>query len=88
MIRRYLQCDICGDKWDITDIDLSERVNPGLIYMNNRALEGVRQFKLMKLTALDEDRISVDNLDICDGCYNKLDRFIYELANGEDESEI
>jgi hypothetical protein len=24
MIRRYLQCDICGDKWDITDSDLGE----------------------------------------------------------------
>ena len=87
MIRRYLQCDICGDKWDITDTDLSERVNPGLIYMNNRALEGVRQFKLMKLTAEDNKMTSVRSidLDICDKCYNKLDRFIYELAKGEEK---
>lgn len=85
MERRYLQCDICGSKWDITDTSLAERINPGLCYINNRVKEGVRHFKLMSLSAIDDNKISVVDLDLCDGCYNKLDRFIFELANGGEE---
>lgn len=84
MERRYLQCDICGDKWDITNTDLSSYVSPGLCYNNNKVREGVRQFKILKLTAASDGRVMSDDLDLCDGCYNKLDRFIYDLTKGEE----
>ena len=85
MIRRYLQCDICGDKWDITNTDLDGRVNPGLSYIHNKVKEGVRQFKVMKLSYLGDGRVPCDDLDICDKCYNKIDRFIFDLARGDEE---
>lgn len=85
MQRLYLQCDICGDKWDITDTDLSKLINPGLRYNNNEVRKGVRQFKIVRQKAVSDNSIICDDLDICNECYNKLDRFIYELAKGEEK---
>lgn len=84
MERRYLQCDICGDKWDITNTELNPMVNPGLQYHNKRVREGVRQFKIIKQRAIEDGIIVSDEFDICDGCYNKIDRFIFDIANEEE----
>ena len=88
MVRRYLQCDICGDKWDITDTELMERVNPGLTYIHNKVKDGVRYFKIVKLSYEDDGRVPCNDLDICDNCYNKIDGFIFNLARGEEDDDI
>ena len=80
MERRYLQCDICGDLWDITDTELNPLVNPGLQYNNKRVREGVRWFKILKQKSAEDGRVMSSDIDICDGCYNKLDRFIYDIS--------
>ena len=81
MERRYLQCDICGDKWDITNTELKPMVNPGISYHNKRVREGVRQFKILRERADEDGRIVSDYIDLCDACYNKLDRFIFDITN-------
>lgn len=85
MLRKYLTCDICGSKWDITNTPFDDRVDPGTCYRNAKVMDGVRKFGVYTLTAHEDTRVSMENLDMCDKCYNKLDRFIYELANEEEE---
>lgn len=87
MIRRYLQCDICSSKWDITNTDLGDQYEPGSIYFEHKVRDGVRAFNIQTVELKSDDRIYRNNLDICDECYNKLDRFIFELAKGEENPE-
>lgn len=83
MLRKFLICDICGDKWDITNTDYADKVDPGEYYNHNKVREGCRQFRIQKMEVKSDDRMYFERLDLCDKCYNKLDRFIYELAKGE-----
>ena len=83
MLRRYLTCDICGDKWDITDTEYADKIDPGYWYIYNKAIEGCRQFRIQRMEVKTDNRLYYENLDICDKCYNKIDRFIYDLARGD-----
>ncbi len=83
MIRKFLTCDICGDKWDITDTNLNDKVSAGLVYTMDKAREGCRRFHLQSIEVKADDLMYREDLDICDKCYNKLDRFIYDLTKGE-----
>lgn len=88
MLRKFLSCDLCGDKWDITDTDYYKMINPGLYYTNNKVIEGSRQFVILRATALSEDRVSKTDLDICDKCYNKLERFMFDLKEGGADANL
>lgn len=88
MIRKILSCDICGSKWDITDTDLFEKINPGLCYANDKIVGGCRRFDILSVRALSEDKIARDYMDICDNCYNKIDRFIFDLKEGGSDANI
>lgn len=83
MIKKILTCDICGDKWDITNTDYADKVDPGEFYQINKVREGCRQFRLQKMEVKLDDYMHYERLDLCDKCYNKLDRFIYDLTKGE-----
>lgn len=85
MLRKYLSCDICGSKWDITNTDLNDKTMPGYNYTVNKVREGCRRFHFQTIEVKSDDRAYKEDLDICDKCYNKLDRFIFELANEEEE---
>lgn len=82
MIRKFLTCDICGDKWDITDTNLNDKVSAGLVYTMDKVRDGCRRFHLQSIEVKSDDLMYREDLDICDKCYNKLDKFIYDLANG------
>lgn len=85
MERRYLQCDLCGDKWDITNTELSGLISPGYFYHRNKVKEGVRMFRIVKEKAIDDERVIGNDLDLCDGCYNRLDRFIFDLTKRKEK---
>lgn len=84
MIKTYLKCEICGDEWNITDLPYSRNINPGVNYTNDCVFEGKRHFTIEKLVATTDCRIELSNMDICDRCYLKIDRFINDLR---EESE-
>lgn len=89
MIRKFLTCDICGDKWDITDTNLNDKVSAGLVYTMDKAREGYRRFHLQSIEVKSDDLMYREDLDICDKCYNKLDRFIYDLTKeGEPDANL
>lgn len=89
MIRKFLTCDICGDKWDITDTNLNDKVSAGLVYTMDKAREGYRRFHLQSIEVKSDDLMYREDLDICDKCYNKLDRFIYDLTKeGEPNANL
>lgn len=88
MTRTYIKCDLCGDMWDVTDTKLSKFTNPGFFYHNNKVREGVRRFRIVKERAVADDHIMGDDLDLCDKCYNAIERFIFSLSEeGEDGSK-
>lgn len=89
MIRKFLTCDICGDKWDITETNLNDKVSAGLVYTMDKAREGYRRFHLQSIEVKSDDLMYREDLDICDKCYNKLDRFIYDLTKeGESDANL
>lgn len=79
MVRRYLQCDICGDKWDITDTKLNNALCPTTAYISQCIKDGKRQYKIYKATVTDDERTETDAIDICDRCYNAIEKFMYSL---------
>lgn len=89
MIRTYLQCDLCGDKWDITSTEYSSRLNyPGTAYIKDCLKDGRRRYIIQKGKVTDDDRLERDDIDICDKCYNKIERLFYDMnRKGEDEQD-
>lgn len=84
MIKTYIKCEICGDEWDITGMPYAKDINPGGRYINDCVFNGKRYFNIQKLVAATDLRIELYNMDICDRCYLKIDRFINDLR---EESE-
>lgn len=87
MVRIYLTCDICGSKWDITDTDYAKNVYPGTMYIHTRVKEGIRNMIIQNGKVTDDDRLERNDMDICDKCYNKIDRFIFDLKEGGSDEE-
>ena len=88
MIRTYLQCDLCGSKWDITFTEYNKSICPGSNFTSQCIREGRRKVIIKMGTPQDDGRIEYDDLDICDKCYNALDRFMFSLSEeGEDGSK-
>lgn len=86
MTRTYLQCDLCGDKWDVTDTDYYKNsVYPGLQYVKDCVSTGRRQFIIQKVNFTTDERLERDDLDICDRCYNAIDRFLFSLGKEEED---
>lgn len=85
MIRTYLQCDLCGSKWDITFTNYNKAICPGWGYTSKCIEEGKRKFIIKTGNHTDDGRIEMDDIDICDKCYNAIDRFMFSLSEeGED----
>ena len=84
MIRTYLQCDICGDKWDITDNDINDFTSPGWAYIRQCIKDERRKYLIKIGKYKDDGRIEADDIDICDKCYNAIDRFIFSLKEDKE----
>lgn len=80
MIHKVVVCERCGSRLDLTDVALDEAS-----YLKN--IFDRRSFTIKTIGynraagTFFEDR----RIDLCDGCYNKIDRFIY---GGEDYDNI
>ena len=85
MVRKYLECDICGDKWDITNTNFGDKPYPGTIYIHRNIKECLRTFIIQKGKVTFDDRLERHDMDICDKCYKKIDRFIYDLAKEKEK---
>ena len=85
MIRKIIKCDICGDTWDITDTDLSTFYNPGSEYRRRKIIDGSVTYILSVGNNEGDEIISSSPLDLCTGCYNKLDRFIFSMKEKKSE---
>ena len=84
MVKKILQCDICGDKWDITNTDYCDYVYPGYSYIKECIREGKRTYIIKIGTACEDGRVEEDEIDICDKCYRSIDRFIERLKIDEE----
>jgi hypothetical protein len=87
MKRTYLQCDLCGDKWDITFTEMNKAIYPGWAYTSQCIKDGKRKFIIKTGTYTDDGRVEMDDIDICDKCYNALDRFLFSLGEEEENGE-
>lgn len=87
MIRTYINCDICGDKWDITETDYARHQYPGTRYIHDCVKKSKRTM-IIHTGTVTNDRLVLDCMDICDKCYNKIDRFIYDLTKGAEEDDV
>lgn len=88
MVVKYLQCDICGDKWDITGTRLNDSICPSMSYVTELVKNGKRKYIIKKGTATDDGRLELDCVDICDECYNKLNTLFMRIAReGADNEE-
>ena len=85
MVLKYLSCDLCGNKWNITNTNYAERPYPGTRYIHNCVKEGSRNMIIQTGKVTDDDRLERDDMDICDKCYKKIEKFIYNLGNGGSE---
>ena len=85
MVLKYLSCDICGNKWNITNTNYADKPYPGTIYIHRNIKECLRTFIVQKGKVTFDDRLERDDMDICDKCYKKIDKFIYDLAKGGEE---
>lgn len=88
MVRTYLNCDICGDKWDITETNYARIPYPGTRYVHDCVKKSKRTIIIHTGKVTVDDRLELDEMDICDKCYNKIDRFIYDLTKGAGEDDI
>lgn len=80
MIRTYLQCDFCGDKWDISDTKYYKSgSSPGYSYVKDCISRGKRKYIIQKGTFTTDERLEKDDMDICDRCYNKLNTLIMSI---------
>lgn len=85
MVRTYLQCDLCGSKWDITFTDINKVICPGWAYTQNCIKEGRRKYIIKTGEYQSEGRTEMNDLDICDKCYNAIDRFLFSLGEEADD---
>lgn len=86
MIRTYLQCDLCGDKWDISDTNYQKTCNyPGSAYVKDCISRGRRKYIIQKGTYTTDERLERDDLDICDRCYSKLNTLIMSIKMESEE---
>lgn len=84
MERRVLQCDICGNRWDITNTQYAFRPCPGTAYIHQEVKNNKRNLMLQKLKVTSDDRMEREDIDICDCCYYKIDKFIGNIINEEE----
>lgn len=81
MIHKVVVCERCGSQLDLTDANLDDEAS----YLKN--IYDRRSFTIKTIGCnraagtFFEDR----RIDLCDGCYNKIDRFIY---GGEEYDNI
>lgn len=81
----YLQCDLCGSKWDITCTPLSNAIKPGWAYNRQCLKEGRRKYIIKTGEPKGDGNIELNDLDICDKCYNAIDRFLFSLGKEEED---
>ena len=84
MIKTYLKCEICGSEWNISDTPYARTINPGARYLNDCVFNGRRNWGINKMVPASDERIEFENMDICDGCWIAIDKFIYRLKNKEE----
>ena len=79
MVRTLLQCDICGNTWDITFTDYNTAISPEYTYVRQCIKDEKRKYIIKTGTYTDDGRIETDEVDICDNCYNKLNNLIMNI---------
>ena len=84
MIRSYLQCDLCGNKWDITDTSHYNTIYPGSSYIKDCISRGRRKYILQKGNFTEDGRLERDDIDICDRCYSKINTLIMSIERTGD----
>ncbi len=80
MIHQVVVCERCGSQWDLTKADLN--CDSYLTNILKRRSYTIRTIGCNRAAGIYfEDR----RIDLCDGCYNKIERFI---MGGEDYNNI
>lgn len=71
MIHEVVVCERCGSRWDLTDAALDE--SSYIKNINNRRCFTIKTIEYNRAagTYFEGRRI-----DLCDECYNRIDRFI------------
>lgn len=80
MIHKVVVCERCGSRWDLTDATLDE-----LSYLKN--IYDRRSFTIKTIGCNRAAGIHFEDrrIDLCDGCYNRIERFI---MGGEEYDNI
>lgn len=81
MIHKVVVCERCGSRWDLTDAALDDESS----YIKNiydRRCYTIKTIGCNRAAGtVFEDR----RVDLCDGCYNRIERFI---MGGEEYDNI
>ena len=81
MIHKVVVCERCGSRWDLTEAAFEGESD----YLNNIYDRRCYTIKTIRCNRAAGTYFEDRRVDLCDGCYNKIERFI---MGGEDYENI
>lgn len=72
MIHEVVVCERCGARWDLTEANLDS----GNEYIKNIFSRRSYTIKTIEVNIATKTYFEDRRVDLCDGCYNRIERFI------------